>query len=103
MKIPLSKNLKQFFSHRSIGLPLILISFSVFSSANLDIKSPVNAKIESLMLVGNSFFYYNNSLHNHLGNLIKNDPDVTSMRRRSITISGADPVSYTHLTLPTKA
>ena len=90
MKISLSKILRQFFSLRSIGLPLILISFSVFSSSNLEIKSPVNGKIESLMLVGNSFFYYNNSLHNHLGSLIKNDPDVTSMRRRSITISGAD-------------
>ena len=42
------------------------------------------------MLVGNSFFYYNNSLHNHLGDLIKNDPNVTSMKRRSITINGSD-------------
>ena len=90
MKISLSKNLRKFFSHKSIRLSLILISFSSLSSAKLDINSPVDGKVTSLMLVGNSFFYYNNSLHNHLGNLIKNDPNVTSMKRRSITINGSD-------------
>ena len=35
---------------------------------------------QSLLWVGNSFFYYNNSMHGHV----------------------AQPVSYTHLTLPTK-
>ena len=35
-----------------------------------------NAKnINSVMLIGNSFFYYNNSLHNHLGDLYDADPD----------------------------
>ena len=89
MKISLSKILRQFFSLRSIGLPLILISFSVFSSSNLEIKSPVNGKIESLMLVGNSFFYYNNSLHNYLSQLVKNDKSIKSLKQRSITINGS--------------
>jgi hypothetical protein len=69
---------------------LVLIIFATFSNASLDIKTPKSEKISSLMLVGNSFFYYNNSLHNHLGDLIKNDPNVTSMKRRSITINGSD-------------
>ena len=90
MKLFLSQNIKQFFFYKAIGLSLILISFSSLSSAKLDINSPVDGKVTSLMLVGNSFFYYNNSLHNHLGNLIKNDPNVTSMKRRSITINGSD-------------
>ena len=75
MKLFLSKNSKQFFFYKAIGLSLILISFPCLSSAKLDINSPVDGKVTSLMLVGNSFFYYNNSLHNHLGNLIKNDPN----------------------------
>jgi hypothetical protein len=41
------------------------------------------------MFIGNSFFYYNNSLHNHLGSLIKNDDSVGPLKRRSITINGS--------------
>ena len=41
------------------------------------------------MLIGNSFFYYNNSLHNHLGDLYDADPDLDTPRRRSITINGS--------------
>ena len=49
-----------------------------------------NAKnISSIMLIGNSFFYYNNSLHNHLGDLYDADPDLDTPRRRSITINGS--------------
>ena len=49
-----------------------------------------NAKnIDSIMLIGNSFFYYNNSLHNHLGDLYDADSDLDTPRRRSITINGS--------------
>ena len=41
------------------------------------------------MFVGHSFFYYNNSLHNHLGKLIKADPQIDDIKRRSITINGS--------------
>ena len=41
------------------------------------------------MFVGHSFFYYNNSLHNHLGKLIKADPQIGDIKRRSITINGS--------------
>ena len=39
--------------------------------------------------VGHSFFYYNNSLHNQLGKLIKADPQIGDIKRRSITINGS--------------
>ena len=46
-------------------------------------------QIESVMYVGNSFFYYNNSLHNHVGSIVKNHPSMQSLRQRSITINGS--------------
>lgn len=86
----MTKCIRRFVSQKATKLSLALIIFATFSNASLDIKTPKSEKISSLMLVGNSFFYYNNSLHNHLGDLIKNDPNVTSMKRRSITINGSD-------------
>ena len=86
----MTKCIRRFVSQKAAKLSLVLIIFATFSNASLDIKTPKSEKISSLMLVGNSFFYYNNSLHNHLGDLIKNDPNVTSMKRRSITINGSD-------------
>ena len=86
----MTKCIRRFVSQKATKLLLVLIIFATFSNASLDIKTPKSEKISSLMLVGNSFFYYNNSLHNHLGDLIKNDPNVTSMKRRSITINGSD-------------
>ena len=86
----MTKCIRRFVSLKATKLSLVLIIFATFSNASLDIKTPKSEKISSLMLVGNSFFYYNNSLHNHLGDLIKNDPNVTSMKRRSITINGSD-------------
>ncbi len=63
----------------------VFISFVFAVSSYSD-----NAKnISSIMLIGNSFFYYNNSLHNHLGDLYDADPDLDTPRRRSITINGS--------------
>ena len=65
--------------------------FIVFLSLILSISSYSNnaKEISSIMLIGNSFFYYNNSLHNHLGDLYDADPDLDTPRRRSITINGS--------------
>ena len=63
----------------------VFISFVFAVSSYSD-----NSKnISSIMLIGNSFFYYNNSLHNHLGDLYDADPDLDTPRRRSITINGS--------------
>jgi hypothetical protein len=42
---------------------------------------------ESLLWVGNSFFYYNNSMHNHFGQLVR--AAGARARSTSVTISGA--------------
>ena len=68
-------------------LKIFAVSISLIftiSSYSEDAKN-----INSIMLVGNSFFYYNNSLHNHLGDLYDADPDLDTPRRRSITINGS--------------
>ena len=63
----------------------VFISF-VFAVSSY---SDSTKNISSIMLIGNSFFYYNNSLHNHLGDLYDADPDLDTPRRRSITINGS--------------
>lgn len=41
-----------------------------------------------MMWVGNSFFYYNNSMHGHVSQLVRGDKDITH-RGVSVTISGS--------------
>ena len=44
---------------------------------------------KSILWVGNSFFYYNNSMHNYLGRLVRAADPKTSHRSSSVTISGS--------------
>jgi len=44
---------------------------------------------QSILWVGNSFFYYNNSMHNHFGNLIRAADPQSRPRGVSVTISGS--------------
>ena len=48
----------------------------------------VSTEIKSLMWVGNSFFYYNNSMHGHTGRLLT-AAGAQGHRASSITISGS--------------
>ena len=68
-------------------LKIFTISISIIFSISSYSENIKN--INSIMLVGNSFFYYNNSLHNHLGDLYDADPDLDTPKRRSITINGS--------------
>jgi hypothetical protein len=43
---------------------------------------------KSVLWVGNSFFYYNNSMHGHVGNLLS-AAKITGVRQTSATISGS--------------
>ncbi len=43
----------------------------------------------SLIYIGNSFFYYNNSLHNHVGQLRRAADSKDRLRSVSVTISGS--------------
>lgn len=45
--------------------------------------------VESVLWVGNSFFYYNNSMHGHVGLLIKAADPQSRARAVSVTISGS--------------
>jgi hypothetical protein len=45
---------------------------------------------QSMLWVGNSFFYYNNSMHNHVGNLLRGSSEGRrGWRQTSATISGS--------------
>jgi hypothetical protein len=48
----------------------------------------VSTEIKSLLWVGNSFFYYNNSMHGHVGQLL-NAAGKRGLRATSATISGS--------------
>lgn len=43
----------------------------------------------SAIFIGNSFFYYNNSLHNHVTRLVAADEPGYRLRATSVTISGS--------------
>ena len=43
----------------------------------------------SILYIGNSFFYYNNSLHNHVGQLRRAADSKERLRSVSVTISGS--------------
>jgi hypothetical protein len=43
----------------------------------------------SLLWVGNSYFYYNNSMHNHMLNLLRSATPTYAFRQSSATISGS--------------
>jgi len=62
---------------------------ALIEAAEVEVTAPHTQKIDSLMFVGNSFFYYNNSLHNYLNQLVKNDKSIKSLKQRSITINGS--------------
>ena len=62
---------------------------ALIEAAEVEVTAPYTQKIDSLMFVGNSFFYYNNSLHNYLNQLVKNNKSIESLKQRSITINGS--------------
>ena len=47
------------------------------------------ARPESAIFIGNSFFYYNNSLHNHVTRLVRAAEPAYKLRSTSVTISGS--------------
>jgi len=49
----------------------------------------LGAAPQSVLWVGNSFFYYNNSMHGHFGRLVASSGGAQSVRSSSVTISGS--------------
>ena len=76
--------------HLKLNLLMLLMSLPMFAdSIALSNKILSGKKIDSIMYVGNSFFYYNNSLHNHVNSIVKNHSSNQELKQRSITINGS--------------
>lgn len=59
------------------------------ANAPVTARADPAARPESMMWVGNSFFYYNNSMHGHFGQLQASLGERPAIRSTSITISGS--------------
>lgn len=70
---------------------IFLISLSAVAQAQTKPKrTDLGAEpVESVLWVGNSFFYYNNSMHGHVGQLLKAADPQSRARAVSVTISGS--------------
>jgi len=68
----------------------MLTSIPMFANSVAVSNKVLESKnIKSVMYVGNSFFYYNNSLHNHVSSIVENHSSNKTLRQRSITINGS--------------
>jgi len=52
-------------------------------------RTDVGAVPTGILWVGNSFFYYNNSMHNHVSSLVRAADPKSAPRATSVTISGS--------------
>jgi hypothetical protein len=72
-------------------LALVLAALAFAAPATYGETKPKHTSLAhppaSILWVGNSFFYYNNSMHNHFGDLARSGG--TSVRSTSATISGS--------------
>ena len=73
-------------------LALALLALGVAPTAAQAIPKVLDsgvARPESAIFIGNSFFYYNNSLHNHVTRLVRAAEPAYKLRSTSVTISGS--------------
>lgn len=78
----------QKFSHALFAAPLLVFATAGHtmdqpSAEDLGIDSP-----RQILLVGNSYLYYNDSLHNHTARLVREGEGIDDIAYRSVTISG---------------
>lgn len=89
-------------------LSLACIVLGIFGQAALaqpiKVKPAEKSNPERVLFVGNSYYYYNNSLHNHVSNLVKSaDPALgAKLQFKSATIGGSalHQHNIAHLTEP---
>ena len=81
---------------RHLALVLVALALAACGTAPQQAaKTPSSAQapgqIRSMLWVGNSFFYYNNSMHGHVGQLLmgQSDNGKRNVRNVSATISGS--------------
>ncbi|WP_427913016.1 DUF4886 domain-containing protein [Ramlibacter sp. MMS24-I3-19] len=77
--------------HLLAALPLLAAAALPLSAAAqiAPKRTDPGARPEAMMWVGNSFFYYNNSMHNHFGQLVSSLGEKPGVRGTSVTISGS--------------
>ena len=77
----------------SDALGAALVALALTTPATAQVKPKVmETGVEhphSAIYIGNSFFYYNNSLHNHVTALIRAADPKYRFRSTSVTISGS--------------
>jgi len=88
-----------------LGLVACLLFLSELSLAEaLKVKPVLNSNPERVLFVGNSYYYYNNSLHNHVSDLVNASDAALGARLqfKSSTIGGAalNHHNMAHLTEP---
>jgi hypothetical protein len=71
------------------SLLLLLVGFAQAQTTPQRTALRGNAAPSSILWVGNSFFYYNNSMHNHVLSLVRANDAKTKARAVSVTISGS--------------
>lgn len=75
----------------AVALSLALVSGTGFAASAPAVKGPQVENPMRVLLVGNSYFYYNDSLHNHLRRMVAAaDPAAEkALQYKSATIGGA--------------
>lgn len=83
----MSSILRRFAAALPLAAALLL---PLASTAQLAPKrTELGERPQSMLWVGNSFFYYNNSMHNHFGQLVTSLGEKPGVRSTSATISGS--------------
>jgi hypothetical protein len=76
--------------HRQFLVWVLAACVSAAASAQTRPKrTDAGAAPSGILWVGNSFFYYNNSMHNHVSNLVRAADPKSAPRATSVTISGS--------------
>jgi hypothetical protein len=76
----------------TLALSLTMALIGAAHAQTKPLRTDLGTPPESIMWVGNSFFYYNNSLHGHFGQLVASSstPEKkVQIRSSSVTISGS--------------
>lgn len=73
-----------------ILLLILLYSNSIFA-LDVEISSLENKKPERVLYIGNSYLYYNDSLHNHVRRMLDEvyESEIDTTNYKSVTISGS--------------
>jgi hypothetical protein len=80
------------FIHQSatlLGLLFLITLSGSVAAQTRPARTDVGAPVTSMLWVGNSFFYYNNSMHGHYEALARAGDPETRQRGVSVTISGS--------------